>query len=309
MKITNQTPEFPDIFIYINTIIGSISLICLIFAFFTFLKVRKIQQYLLTLFSRLFISSLFTTVTYMFPSVLFDKDGKGCKLTGFGMIWFEHSLYLNLLIITISSFYNSKRIDTQNYNLSKTINISFIFLSFIFPLIIAIVFYQYDLLGESYYTCWIKPQDAGMVLNWIFYVYYWLLLLTNIILIILVFKNLNIYQSQLNREKKLLHKSITNLLSYPLIQFITNLPITVAKLVNYSNNEDLNLKLKEISLLFLLIQGTLFVVAYCYNYKIIEELCKKKKKDHNDLESVFPFEQIESVMVDNKSVDTEITEF
>ena len=37
-------------------------------------------------------------------------------------------------------------------------------------------------------------------------------------LIILVFKNLNIYQSQLNREKKLLNKSITNLLRDNIIQ-------------------------------------------------------------------------------------------
>lgn len=305
MSTSIQEDKLPQPLVFLNIIVGSISVIFLLLSFVSFCFVQNIQKYMSTLIQQLFFSCLFTTIAYMFPYSLFTAlhFEKGCTLTAFGMVWFEHSVFLNSLLITISSFLNFKRNDMKNNELSKRINIFYICINYIFPLGIAILTWKLEVLGQSYFSCWINPiTDRGHLMNWIFYIYYWLLLTINLIFILIIIKSvLNIYSKKYNLEKDLISKPLKNLLSYPIIQLITVLPMTISKLVNYIDNKNITLVLKEISLLFILVQGILFVAAYCINYNILKEI--RRKEIHVEAMSVFNIQYR-----DNKSDDYSVSE-
>ena len=269
--------------VYIVIIIDAIISILLILGLSIISLIKKAKRTNIFIFAfNLIIMSGIKNISYtlnwVIDNELLYKNNFLCKMQSTLMVVPSISQEFWVSSITLTCYLTI----VKGKSLDQKFNNKFLLFSFLIndlvPIVIIVIYHILDVLGQNYLYCWIKP-NVGPACAIIQYVLKWSSILLNIYLTIRIVITLNRISGVDELETKKLKSLATRMLSFPLIQLLAAILLTIYRLF------DLKVLGKPVVICGSL-QGILYPLCFGWNIDVVYTFCGcccKKSEDIDPL--------------------------
>ena len=223
-----------------------------------------------------------------------------CEAQSFTLIASSMSEELWVTIVTIESYLLTSKPQGEEAATTKWKKIILLcLLSYLLPVIVAYVYFHFDLLGKNHLNCWIKSDDNMYLLGLILYCHKWVNLILVIYFSFLMLRTLLSITIKDEKEKESAKKYLITILMFPTIQLIGGIIPTIYTILIIF---DFQLKISFFGIATLIcgaVQGVLFPIVYLSFTNVRKGLlfcCYKNEHvaQKNDLDNSFDTEKEEN---------------
>jgi hypothetical protein len=264
--MSNLSVNYPICIYYLELSIGGISCLASSFIFLIFGLCREFRGFSFELIFYFIFANFMNTVSYLInfiedPNIInFDNPGALCKIQAFIMIWFEVALILWSTIISIYICTNSNLILEEDTEVKKK-RILFLIFGFIIPFAFSLTATLSEFTGPAGMWCWMKSGYDTTIITYYGvaqYIAIWISIITNMALCAkALFNAKNIKKKE---ERIVSFQFIKGLCAFPIISFISWLPATANRTLQYFNHSPI-FTLEIMDIIFNQIQGLIYVLA------------------------------------------------
>jgi len=233
------------------------------------------------------ISSLINTISYM---LYFNKEGSSnvpksplCDAQGCLMVFSELSQFSTASLISIYISNNIFNFESNEFTNKK--RIPEIFFGFIFPFLLVLIGYFFNVFGLNGRWCWIK-SDFGNSLGFAFYLIIWLTMILNICLIAYSYckiKNTNVDYLNLDDVYQVRNEMshLKMMAIFPLLLIICWFFPTVNRvIILYGYDKDQTIEILHVTMILLL---GVFISVTSFLFVDFRRFCKSIKGCFCDL--------------------------